>query len=252
MRRLLPGLVALFLVAAGCGDGDDATPAARRQAGPAASTAPVTTAAPTVPPTTTPTTAPPSTAPPTTSPPAPAPNAAAGTTGAGAYVFPVTGPTHYSHYHHDYPATDIFGTCGTDARSPVTGTVVAGRTDDPWVPATDDPADRGGRFFAVVGTDGVRYYGAHLAALTVAIGAHVQAGQKVGVVGNSGNARGIACHLHFGISPPCPNDEWWVRRGVLYPWPYLDAWRNGQARSPAGDVAAWASAHPNACSTPPS
>jgi murein DD-endopeptidase MepM/ murein hydrolase activator NlpD len=158
---------------------------------------------------------------------------------------------HYSRYHHDYPATDIFGTCGAAALAPVDGTLIDGRADDPWDPQTDDPANRGGRYFAIVGVDGVRYYGAHLQALTVAVGTRVRAGDQVGVVGNSGNARGIDCHLHFGISPPCSNADWWVRRGAIYPWPYLDAWRSGAATSPAPAVREWAAANPNACTTPP-
>ena len=56
------------------------------------------------------------------------------------------------------------------------------------------------------------------------------------LVGKTGNAS--VCHLHFGISPPCARTgDWWIRRGVIWPWPYLDAWRVGAVRSPATEVA---------------
>jgi murein DD-endopeptidase MepM/ murein hydrolase activator NlpD len=264
MRRpALGAIVVAVVVVAGCGGHDDDS-ASRRRTGTtvartstsavARTTAPVVTTTTTLPPTTTapPTTTtappPPPTAPPTTAA-APATIAAART--AATYVFPVTGDVHYGHYHHDYPATDIFGTCGATAVAPVSGTVVGVQANDPWDPGVDDPATRGGRFVTILGVDGVRYYGAHFASVSVAAGARVRAGDPIAVVGNSGNARGIDCHEHFGISPPCPSDDWWVRRGAVYPWPYLDAWRAGNAMSPAAAVASWRAANPNACNAPP-
>ena len=38
-----------------------------------------------------------------------------------------------------------------------------------------------------------------------------------------------------------------MRRGVIAPWSYLDAWRQGEQASPAAEVAAWSQAHPDAC-----
>ena len=60
----------------------------------------------------------------------------------------------------------------------------------------------------MLGDDGVRYYLAHLQAIDDAIepGVEVTAGQRLGEIGRSGDAS--ACHLHFGISPPCPGLEW--------------------------------------------
>jgi murein DD-endopeptidase MepM/ murein hydrolase activator NlpD len=109
---------------------------------------------------------------------------------------------------------------------------------DRWSSATNDGATRGGLSFSVIGVDGVRYYGSHLNTVVVHPGQHVTAGQKVGTVGNTGDARGIATHLHFGLSWPTRHGIWWVRRGELYPWPYLDSWRAGGSRSPAAAVAA--------------
>ena len=149
--------------------------------------------------------------------------------------------------HHDYPATDVFLGCGADVFSPVRGTVSHVRRVDAWDPSVDDPATRGGRSVAVVGDDGVRYYFAHFASIEpgIEVGDRVVDGRRLGAIGASGRASG--CHLHVGISPPCPQEEWSVRRGVVWPYPYLDDWRAGGRRSPAPEVRAWAEAHPDAC-----
>jgi murein DD-endopeptidase MepM/ murein hydrolase activator NlpD len=149
--------------------------------------------------------------------------------------------------HSGYPATDIFAACGAEIVSPVNGTVLEVRLIDGWDPAIDNPATRGGRSVAILGDDGVRYYMAHMDVIDPAavVGARVDAGQYVGTVGRTG--RTSACHVHFSISPPCPGQEWSVRRGVVWPYPYLDAWRAGEQRSPADDVARWVAANPDGC-----
>jgi murein DD-endopeptidase MepM/ murein hydrolase activator NlpD len=76
-------------------------------------------------------------------------------------------------------------------------------------------------------------------------GVRVGIGQRLGLMGRTGRAS--ACHVHFGISPPCPQPEWSVRRGVVWPYPYLDDWRAGGQRSPVAEVQAWVAAHPDAC-----
>jgi murein DD-endopeptidase MepM/ murein hydrolase activator NlpD len=68
-------------------------------------------------------------------------------------------------------------------------------------------------------------------------GVVVTAGQKLGEVGSTGSARGTAPHLHFGISYPTKPGDWAIRRGVLYPWKYLDAWKAGKDLSPASAIA---------------
>ena len=68
----------------------------------------------------------------------------------------------YGRSHHDYPATDIFAARGCTVVAPVTGRVDEVSTVDRWSSSTDRGADRGGRFFSIVGDDGVRYYGSHL------------------------------------------------------------------------------------------
>jgi murein DD-endopeptidase MepM/ murein hydrolase activator NlpD len=91
-----------------------------------------------------------------------------------------------------------------------------------------------------VGTDGVRYYGSHLQKVAPGIspGVRIKVGQVLGYVGDSGSARGTGTHLHFGLSWPTRAGVWWVRRGEVYPWPYLDSWKAGGNRSPAAAVAA--------------
>jgi len=149
--------------------------------------------------------------------------------------------------HAGYPATDIFIACGAEIVAPVNGATVHVRTVDTWDPAVDDPATRGGRSVAVLGDDGVRYYVAHLDEVdpAVAVGQRVTVGQRLGTVGRTG--RSSACHVHFGISPPCPGPEWSVRRGVIDPARYLDAWRAGEQVSPASEVSQWLADNPTAC-----
>ncbi|NND74893.1 MAG: M23 family metallopeptidase [Ilumatobacter sp.] len=168
------------------------------------------------------------------------------------YVVPVADPARagWNPTHASYRATDIFvaGGCGGTAVSPVDGVVVHVRTIDSWDRQVDDPATRGGRSVAIRGFDGVRYYLAHFATIDteIVLGGRVAAGTPLGTVGESGRAS--ACHIHFGISPPCPDEEWSVRRGVIWPYPYLDAWQRGDQLSPAPEIAAWVSANPDACS----
>jgi peptidoglycan LD-endopeptidase LytH len=172
--------------------------------------------------------------------------AASSTTGrrAARYVFPVqpvaSCKVSYGHSHHDYPATDIFAKRGCRFVAPTDGTVTEVARVDRWDPSTDRGADRGGRSVAMVGADGVRYYGSHLERVAdgIAPGARVRAGQLLGLIDNSGDARFVPTHLHFGISWPTRPGIWWVRRGIVYPWPYLDSWRAGGSRSPAAAVRA--------------
>jgi hypothetical protein len=157
------------------------------------------------------------------------------------HVFPVRCGSRiaYSHSHHDYPATDIFAEVGCAFVSPLDGVVDEVSTTDRWDPRTNRGADRGGRSVSIVGADGVRYYGSHLSAVADGIrpGVHLTTGQFLGRLGRSGDARGGPAHLHFGISWPTGKGQWWVRRGEVWPWPYLDAWRTGRDRSPARAVA---------------
>jgi peptidoglycan LD-endopeptidase LytH len=177
------------------------------------------------------------------------PPASAGTPSATAgsvYVFPVrSGRADFGRVHHDYPATDIFAPCGSDALAPTEGVVSAVSRKDLWTVRKNSGATRGGLSVAIVGTDGVRYYGSHLRSVAPAVvaGYRVRAGEVLGQVGKTGSARPTSCHLHFGISPPCAASDWWNRRGVLSPYPFLRSWQDGGRRSPVQAVTAWRAKH---------
>jgi|GEM_PF-484636 len=150
------------------------------------------------------------------------------------YVFPVRGTCQYGPDHHDYPATDIFCPVGSEVVAPTSGTVDFVNRIDRWNPETNIPADRGGIMLAIIGDDGVRYYGSHLQDIVPNLepGVRVAAGQLLGTVGNSGNARSTPPHLHFGISRPTTPDDWETRRGAVPPYPYLQAWERGEMLTP--------------------
>jgi murein DD-endopeptidase MepM/ murein hydrolase activator NlpD len=161
------------------------------------------------------------------------------------YAFPVRGPTSYAHTHALYPATDLFAACGTPVVSPVDGVVLEVNRVDRFDPANPRGAWKGGRFVAIRGDDGVRHYGAHFRWISGDLrpGVRVRAGQPIARVGHTGNASGI-CHLHYALSPVCAGvGDWWLRRGIVYPWPYLDAWRAGGWKSPRGAVVDWQHRH---------
>lgn len=199
-------------------------------------------------PTTSPTPAPaaPSTAPPSTSPPRPPVNPAPAETAApeaapARYVFPVDGGADYGRTHALYPASDIFAPCGTTVRAAVDGEVVEISWEDTFDPANPQGDAKGGKSVSIIGDDGVRYYGSHLSEIRADLtaGMRVAAGDRIGTVGKTGNANNV-CHLHFAISPACLRvGDWWIRRGVIYPWSYLDAWRAGEKRSPIDEVNSW-------------
>ena len=157
----------------------------------------------------------------------------------GQHAFPIRGcSVSYAHSHHDYPATDIFAARGCTVVAPVTGRVDEVSTVDSWSSSTNYGSQRGGLFFSIVGNDGVRYYGSHLSAVSIRVGQRVTVGQVIGAVGNTGDSKGIATHVHFGLSWPTKAGVWWVRRGEVYPWSYLDSWRAGGNASPAPAVSA--------------
>ncbi|CAB4625580.1 MAG: peptidoglycan DD-metalloendopeptidase family protein [Actinobacteria bacterium] len=163
-------------------------------------------------------------------------------TAAPVYVFPVADcKVNYARAHHDYPATDILAKKGCKFVSPIDGVIDEVNRTDMWSGKTNLGIDRGGLYVSVIGTDGVRYYGSHLTSIVKSIqpGVAVKAGQILGKVGSTGSARGTSPHLHFGISWPTPSQPnvWWVRRGAVLPWKYLDAWNAGKDLSPVKAVA---------------
>lgn len=139
----------------------------------------------------------------------------------------------YSAGGHTYVATDIFAPVGTRFVAVTSGVIQGVTLVDVWDPEVDDGATRGGLSVALVGDDGVRYYGSHLSEVAPGIeaGVPVEAGQLLGLVGVTGSARDTPSHLHFGISRPTPFDDWEVRRGEIDPVPLLDAWRDGDSEA---------------------
>jgi murein DD-endopeptidase MepM/ murein hydrolase activator NlpD len=163
------------------------------------------------------------------------------------YTFPIAGCTvKYAHSHHDYPATDIQAKKGCAFVSPVAGVVDEIVLVDKWSGKTNKGADRGGLSVSINGDDGIRYYGSHLSKIeaNVVPGLRVATGEKLGEVGATGSAKGTSPHLHFGISYPTEKGIWWVKRGVLYPWKYLDAWKIGNDLKPVVKVPATIPAEP--------
>ncbi|GAB4484224.1 MAG: M23 family metallopeptidase [Anaerolineales bacterium] len=149
------------------------------------------------------------------------------------YVFPVQ-PVSLAHFEegvesHGYPAIDIFAPAGTKFVAVTNGVVEFVSDEDRWQPENDHPALRGGLAVAILGEDGWRYYGSHLSGIAAGIapGVTVVAGQLLGYVGDSGNARNKTPHLHFGISRPTYPGDWVTRRGEINPFPYLNAWLDG-------------------------
>lgn len=152
------------------------------------------------------------------------------------HVFPVrsNGKVSYGRSHHDYPAADIFCPIGSMFVAVTDGVVDYVSREDVWDPKVNDGATRGGLSVAIVGDDGVRYYGSHLSQVADDIkpGVRVIAGQQLGLTGKSGDARFTDAHLHFGISHPTTPDDWEVRRGEISPYTYLRAWQRGENVTP--------------------
>ncbi len=160
------------------------------------------------------------------------------------YVFPVVGNVTYAREHHDYPASDIIAACGSTVRASTDGVILEVNRKDVWNARTDLGPDRGGLSVSLLGDDGVRYYGSHLRSINTGIdaGMRVKAGQTLGQVGDTGDAS--VCHLHYGISPVCARTgDWWIRRGEIWPWSFLDSWRRGGNLSPVATIAAYSKAH---------
>lgn len=140
-------------------------------------------------------------------------------------------PVTYSHDHLNYPATDVEG-CYAKVLAPTAGTITHTRRIDNWIEEIDAVGTRGGLTVTLVGDDTVRYFFSHLGRVKVKIGQRVEAGDWIGVIGSSGNARITVCHVHIGMSRICPLAEIFLLQGELWPWRFLDAWREGIQMSP--------------------
>ena len=107
-----------------------------------------------------------------------------------------------------HEGVDIFAPRGTPILSTTQGMVLR-----------VGPDRLGGRTVMILGPGGVRHYYAHLERYAeLSRGEWIKAGQVVGFVGDSGNARGTPTHLHYGIYTPS---------GAVNPYPLLNKSRPG-------------------------
>jgi murein DD-endopeptidase MepM/ murein hydrolase activator NlpD len=134
----------------------------------------------------------------------------------GQYVFPVGGGpglVSASHTHHDYPAVDIAAPEGSPLYALADGTVL-----NAW----SDPDPRCGLGFTMRTDDGQVWTYCHMSYVepTVVVGAKLQGGDHVGLVGSTGEATGP--HLHLQLQPPLewPQQEAWFQNfaGVAFRW----------------------------------
>jgi murein DD-endopeptidase MepM/ murein hydrolase activator NlpD len=139
---------------------------------------------------------------------------------AGGYVFPVYGPTSWTDtfgapradvtYHH---GDDIFAPLGAPILAIADGTLFSVGWND-----------IGGLRVWLRDGAGNEFYYAHLSALSTTAfnGAVVHAGDVIGFVGNTGDARGTPYHLHFEIHPV--SRLYLGYDGAVDPSRYLSAW----------------------------
>ena len=141
----------------------------------------------------------------------------------GGFVFPVGAPFNFAStfgaprmtgtkYEHTHQGNDIFAPGGTPLYATSRGVI-----------ARKAVAVLGGNKLWLVAADGTQYYYAHLSAYADGVedGAVVEAGQVLGYVGDTGNARGTPPHLHFEIHPG--------GGAAIDPYPILDAVRRSDA-----------------------
>lgn len=113
--------------------------------------------------------------------------------GGGGFVCPVPGGTFFNDWGfprsggRSHAGTDLFAPRGTPVRAPASGRV--------------DIANGaiGGKQFRLTTASGVLYFGSHLDAFGAS--GQVSAGDVIGYVGDTGNARGSRPHLHFEVHP---------------------------------------------------
>ena len=159
-------------------------------------------------------------------------------------VFPVAGTYTYTDtfgaYRADMPGhvhegDDIFASYGTPVVAVQDGTITGIST-----------TTIGGNNIHLTTSRGDYFYYAHLSrfATGLVVGAHVVAGQTIGYVGDTGDAKGTPPHLHFEIHPD--------GGPAIDPTPYLDAWRAaGHLVTTAGSGQTTATSAPSAAVADP-
>ncbi len=115
------------------------------------------------------------------------------------YAFPVKGYKGKVSAHGGVApgGADIFASAGTPVINVAPGQVLESGFQS-----------IGGNIVLVQGDDGRQYYYAHMAGTPmVSRGQHINAGQQLGQVGTTGNARGTPPHLHIGIGQTIQNGK---------------------------------------------
>jgi len=132
--------------------------------------------------------------------------------GPGLGLFPVKGRT-------DQAIGSFWGNARDGGARRHEGVDIFAPRGTPAVAATDGYITRtgesklGGRVVWLADAQSQHLYYAHLDKQLVQPGQRVRAGDTLGLVGNTGNARTTAPHLHFGI--------YRAGRGAVDPWPFL-------------------------------
>jgi murein DD-endopeptidase MepM/ murein hydrolase activator NlpD len=155
------------------------------------------------------------------------------------YVFPVGGGpsvVSVSHHHHDYPAADIAAPEGSPLYALADSVVLRS-----W--AQPDPAC--GIGLTLRASDGQEWTYCHLSYLEPAVveGAVLNAGQSVGLVGDTGDATGPHLHLQLDPATHYPQLEPWFQRfaGGAFRWQDAPTPQPGATASASAPVFAKAS-----------
>ena len=116
----------------------------------------------------------------------------------GGFVFPIANYTGQVGDSFGAPRSDPRGHQGADLFAPRGTPVVATVAG---VIELLGSAGIGGNRIRLRASDGTFFYYAHLDSFTVTKGQRVEAGQQIGTVGDTGNAKGTGTHLHFEYHP---------------------------------------------------
>lgn len=147
--------------------------------------------------------------------------------------FPIVGvrscTNHFSPTGHQ--GTDCFAAKGTPMVAVESGTIYYKRFGAGYNCSTRS-GDKSGNRVSILGASGTRYYYGHMDVIDswVQAGKAVTRGQRIGTVGNTGNAACSTPHLHF---------QMWTSSGTLVnPYHYLMSWAmppsGGDAHNPIG------------------